>query len=72
MAFRPWVAGQDLTFEVSDGAFMDLETGSRWSLDGEALSGPLAGQVLAMTSEAYVSFWFAFSQFFPNTELWLP
>ena len=72
MAFRPWVTGQDLTFEVQDGAFTDLETGSRWSLDGEALSGPLAGQVLAMTAEAYVSFWFAFSQFVPNTEVWLP
>ena len=71
VAFRPF-AGQDLTFEVRDGAFVDLETGSQWSLGGEALSGPLAGTKLGMIPEAYVSFWFAFSMFFPNLVLWLP
>ncbi len=69
MAFRP-LAGQDLTFEVRDGAFVDLQTESRWSVDGEALSGPSAGQRLAMIPEAYVSFWFAFATFFPNPVLW--
>ena len=42
-AFRPRVGVQDLTFEVTNGAFVDVETGSRWSIDGEALSGPLGG-----------------------------
>ncbi len=71
-AYRPRAGGQDLTFEVRDGAFVDLETGSQWSIEGKVLSGPLAGARLQVISEAYVSFWFAFSTFFPNPELWLP
>ena len=72
MAYRPSAGGQVLTFEVRDGAFVDVETGSEWSLEGRALSGPSAGQRLEMIPEAYVSFWFAFSAFFENPELWLP
>ena len=64
--------GKVLTFEVRGGAFVDVETGSEWSLEGRALSGPLAGERLEMIPEAYVSFWFAFSTFFENPELWLP
>ena len=71
MAYRPSAGGQVLTFEVMDGAFVDVETGSEWSLEGEALSGPLTGQRLEMIPQAYVSFWFAFSTFFENPELWL-
>ena len=72
MAYRPSAGGQVLTFEVRGGAFVDVETGSEWSLEGRALSGPLAGERLEMIPEAYVSFWFAFSTFFENPELWLP
>ncbi len=72
MAFRRWAGGQNLTFEVTNGAFVDVETGSQWSIDGEALSGPLAGSTLTILPEAYVSFWFAFSTFFPNLDLWRP
>ncbi len=71
MAYRPVAGGQDLTFEVSGGTFVDLETGSRWDLEGKAVSGPLAGQRIEMIPEAYVSFWFAFSTFFENADLWL-
>ena len=71
VAFRPRVGVQALTFEVMNGAFVDVETGSHWSIDGEALSGPLLGSTLEIITEAYVSFWFAFSQFFPNLDLWL-
>ena len=72
VAFQRWVGGQHLTFEVTNGAFVDVETGSQWSIDGEALSGPLAGSTLTIVAEAYVSFWFAFSTFFPNLDLWRP
>ena len=72
MAYRPSAGTQDLTFEVRSGAFVDLETGSEWSLEGKALSGPLAGQSIAMISDAYVSFWFAFSTFYENLDLLLP
>ena len=44
----------------------------QWSIDGKALSGPLVGNSLPKIPEAYVSFWFAFSQFYPNLHLWLP
>ncbi len=72
MAYGTTIAGQALTFEVRDGAFVDLETESQWSLAGEALSGPFAGESLDKIAEAYVSFWFAFSQFYPDPVLWLP
>ena len=72
MAFTPATATRDLTFEVSNGAFVDVETGTQWSIEGKGISGPLAGDQLRTIAEGYVSFWFAFSQFFPNTVLWLP
>jgi hypothetical protein len=71
MAYRPSAGGQALTFEVSNSAFLDVDTGSEWPLERVALSGPRAGQRLAMIPEAYVSFWCAFSTFFENPELWL-
>ena len=70
MAFQPSIL--NLTFEVRDGAFVDMETGSQWSIEGRALSGPLQGERLSVIAEAYVSFWFAYSQFFPASSLWLP
>ena len=72
MAYRTTIAGQALTFEVSDGALVDLETGSQWSIEGKALSGPFVGESLDEIAEAFVSFWFAFSTFYPNPVLWLP
>ena len=72
MAYGTSIAGQALTFEVRDGAFVDLETGSQWSIEGKALSGWFVGESLDKVAEAYVSFWFAFSTFFPNPVLWLP
>ena len=62
----------ELAFEVVSGVFVDLETGSEWSIDGHALSGPLAGQRLGMIREGYVSFWFAFAAFFPDPVIWTP
>ena len=70
VAFRPRVDGQDLTFEVTNGAFVDAETGSQWSIDGEALAGEMVGSTLSVVPDAYVSFWFAFAGFFPNLDLW--
>ena len=72
MAYTPSTGSQNLTFEVTNGAFMDVETGSQWNVEGRAISGPLEGQQLQARRNAYVSFWFAFSQFFPDPVLWLP
>ena len=68
MAFTPATATRDLNFEVRNGAFVDVETRTQWSVEGKGLSGPLAGEQL-QTIEGFVSFWFAFSQFFPNRRI---
>ena len=67
-----------LTFELlgerTDGQplMKDLETGSTWTgATGEAVSGPLAGQRLEQV-DSFVSFWFAWSDFHPDTELYVP
>ena len=71
MALRTTVGGQPLTFEVVEGRYLDVETGSEWSLEGHAISGSLEGQRLTQVPEAYVSFWFAWATFVPDTDLWL-
>jgi hypothetical protein len=72
VAFRPMVGSDALTFTLLDGRFVDVETGSEWRFDGMAISGPLEGERLPKVPHAYVAFWFAWANFFPNTILWLP
>ncbi|TVP58466.1 MAG: DUF3179 domain-containing protein [Gemmatimonadales bacterium] len=70
--FRPVTdEGVSVRIEASDGAFIDAETGSEWSLDGRAIDGPLAGQSLVRMPNGYVAFWFAWEAFHPETDLWL-
>ena len=70
MLFDRTLDGTDLTFDSSGGVVVDLETGSQWTVDGEAISGPHAGRSLTAIGEAYVSFWFAWAAFEPGTEIW--
>lgn len=44
--FERAVQGRTLSFELREGALLDRETGTRWSLLGQALDGPLQGQRL--------------------------
>ena len=68
--------GRTLSFEPASGEepggpllIRDLETSTLWSgLTGEAVSGPLAGTQLRSLS-AFAVFWFAWTDFFPDTEL---
>ena len=56
----------------SDGVFLlrDQETGSTWqALTGRAIDGPLAGTALRRLPSFY-SFWFAWSDFHPSTEVY--
>ena len=74
LAFDRRVNGQELTFSVEDpSAFtlVDAETGTIWGPAGEAISGPLAdqGARLSLLADAYTVFWFAWSIYYPNTEL---
>lgn len=65
---EPVVDGQRLTLTVEDGVVRDDETGSTWSVAGQALDGPLRGS--SMPSIAHVdAFWFAWAAFHPDTEL---
>jgi len=61
-----------VTLEVVSGDFVDAETGSTWSLDGRAVSGPLAGLRLLLHPEAMIAFWFAWGGFHPTTSVFLP
>ena len=68
VAFGREVAGRTLTFEPGDGAFTDRETGSTWSIAGEAVAGPLEGVQLLPVVHAN-HFWFAWAAFYPETRL---
>lgn len=70
MAYRPTVNGNTLTFETDDRDIVDVETGSRWAVDGRALEGEYEGTQLEPVNKAYVSFWFAWAAFQPTTRLW--
>jgi len=68
-AFRRVVEGRALTFEPTADGFRDRETGSRWTLLGHAVKGPLAGRRL--TAVPHVdAFWFAWAAFNPATSLY--
>ena len=64
--FRREVDGQTLTFENVGGRITDLETGSVWSADGQAMSGDYRGTGL---TEVSVTRHYAFAQLamFPKT-----
>jgi hypothetical protein len=49
--------------------FRDEETGSVWDLTGLAIDGPLVGTQLQQLP-AYSAYWFAWSSFWPNTDVW--
>lgn len=68
--FERSVDGRVLTFESSgDTEFKDAETGTTWSVAGEAIDGPLAGTSLSGVPHVVV-FWFAWAVSFPDTRIW--
>lgn len=72
-AFSRELDGLTLTFAFqADGQrFVDLETGSVWDAQGQAISGPLAGAELEQLNTRR-SFWFSVAIAFPNVEVYLP
>jgi len=66
--FSPTVDGRDLTFTASGDEFVDDETGSTWSVLGDATSGPLAGSTLEPITFVR-TFWFSWAAFRPGTAL---
>ena len=67
--FDPVVDGTKLTFAFADdggGRIVDEETGSTWSILGEAVGGPLEGTKLGRIVHQD-HFWFAWAAFHPDT-----
>ena len=64
--FDPVADGLSLTFTASEGVIIDEQTGSAWSILGEALTGPLAGTKLEPIVHGN-HFWFAWAAFRPDT-----
>jgi hypothetical protein len=66
--FDPVVDQMMLTFEYDGKAFVDAETGSRWSIAGDATAGPLTGVRLERVAH-FDTFWFAWAAYEPDTTL---
>jgi len=64
--------GQVLTL-TAEGAdrFVDQETGSIWTVTGQAIDGTLAGRQLPPLAHVVV-FWFAWGAAYPQTRIWTP
>jgi hypothetical protein len=43
-----------------------------WSATGRAVDGPFQGEELTAASSASALYWFAWTQFNPETEIWSP
>ena len=65
-AFDRTLNGDVLDFEFSDGKILDLQTGSEWNYDGEAISGPHVGESLERLPFS-PGFWFEWIAFHPDT-----
>lgn len=66
--FVPEVDGRTLSFSRDGDDFTDAETGSTWTILGEATDGPLAGQTLERVPSVD-TFWFAWSTYRPGSRL---
>jgi uncharacterized protein DUF3179 len=75
-AYRPVVEGRPLTFyadEISPDTapFKDRETGTRWSLAGRGIDGPLRGKELSWVNSVQCH-WYAWAAEHPETSLYAP
>ncbi|HYV01025.1 MAG TPA: DUF3179 domain-containing (seleno)protein, partial [Actinomycetota bacterium] len=68
LAFSRIVDGRPLTYAAQPGGAVDLESGSRWSPEGVAVEGPLAGTQLTFVP-SHVSEWFIWAAHFPDIQL---
>ena len=66
--YEPFVDGEQLSFTVEDGIIVDRQTGSKWTVLGDAVEGPLEGSRLTPVVHGN-HFWFAWSAFNPETEV---
>ena len=64
------VGGDLLTFRGGSDDIFDIGTGTRWTVDGLAVEGPLAGRRLDRIGQTYVAYWGAWQAFFPLARIW--
>jgi hypothetical protein len=69
-AYLREVDGASLNFRADAVGIFDVETGSRWTVDGLAVEGSLAGKRLERVAFAYAGYWGAWQAFFPFTQIW--
>ena len=75
LAYRRRVAGQSLTFRLLGGVgaqtlLVDDQTGTKWAaITGRAVEGPLEGENLER-AQSHLSFWFAWKDWNPDTEVY--
>lgn len=58
-----------MTLEPAESGFVDTQTGSTWTVEGEALEGALTGSRLVPLERTYTAYWGAWSAFHQNTRL---
>jgi uncharacterized protein DUF3179 len=74
-AFAEWPAdfrgpNTTLTFTATSEGYMDTQTGSLWTIDGRAVSGPATGARLARHPRSFVAFWFAWTALRPDLTIY--
>ncbi len=69
--YQPQIDGRRLAFSWRNEGFIDAETGSRWTVLGKAVEGPLKGKQLEPVVHGN-HFWFAWAAFKPNTRVYTP
>jgi len=68
--FQRQLDGRTLTFRRSGDAFVDAQTGSAWTILGEATAGSLRGKKLKPVVRQH--FWFSWAVFKPKTSISKP
>ena len=76
VAFKRTLNGRTLTFYADDIApesapFMDKETGTRWTIAGRGIDGPLRGQELTWANSIQCR-WYAWASEYPKTTVFSP
>ena len=64
------VGGDFLNFRVGSDGIFDIETGTRWTVDGLAIQGQLFGSRLERLGQTYQAYWGAWQAFFPQVWIW--
>jgi hypothetical protein len=66
--FEPLLDGRRLTFRSDADGIVDVETGSRWNLLGQAVVGPATGSRLTPVPHV-TTFWFAWRASYESTRV---